>query len=165
MKRTGVILLAAAALGPSAGVAEACSALLKPVEQVVREAEVILRARAMAPEPWWRTSPGQVVLRVGEVLKGSYERPFISVIGQLGEYRADPGRRPPYQQIDCVGRVPGCANCFAQRYREGAEYLFLLKEGTPYWAPLSPTNEEVSGPSDPWVRWVRRQVVERAPSP
>jgi len=35
--------------------------------------------------------------------------------------------------------------------------LEVLK-GTPYWTPLSPTNEEVSGLDDPWVVWVKRQL-------
>ena len=136
----------------------ACTAMLKPVEQVVRESEVILRARAMEVPPWMRTSGGMVLLRVIEALKGSYDRPFVSVIGQIGDYRMDPARRSPYEQIDCVGRVPGCGSCFAQSYKDDAQYLLLLKGGTPYWAPLSPTNEEVSGPDDPWVVWVRRQL-------
>ena len=63
---------------------------------------------------------GGMVLRVLDVLKGYYDRPFVSVIGQIGDYRTDPARRPPYEQIDCVGRVPGCASCFAQRYKDGA---------------------------------------------
>jgi hypothetical protein len=25
---------------------------------------------------------------------------------------------------------------------------------TPYWMPLRPTNEQVFGSDDPWVRWV-----------
>lgn len=105
--------------------------------------------------------PG-ITLRVLEVLKGSYDRPSLTVAGQIRDYRSDPGRRPPYEQIDCVGRVLGCGSCFAQSYKDGAEYLLLLKGGTPYWAPLSPTNEGVSGADDPWVVWVRRHL-ERGP--
>ncbi|MEK6666452.1 MAG: hypothetical protein AABZ20_08520 [candidate division NC10 bacterium] len=131
----------------------ACTALLKPVDQVIRESEAVVRARVVG---------AGVTLRVLEVLKGSYDRPFVTVPGQIRDYRSDPARRPPYDQIDCVGRVPGCANCFAQNYKDGVEYLLLLKGGTPYWAPLSPTNEEVSGPNDPWVVWVKRQL-ERGP--
>ena len=158
------LLVAGALVGAVAGAraVHACTAMLKPVDQVIREAEVILLARAMEPAPWMRTSGGIVVLRALDVLKGSYDRPFVSVIGQIGDYRTDPARRPPYEQIDCMGRVPGCANCFAQSYKDGVEYLLLLKGGTPYWAPLSPTNEEVSGPNDPWVVWVKRQL-ERGP--
>lgn len=137
---------------------QARTAPLKPVDQVIRESDTVVRARVVGPG---------VTLRVLEVLKGSYDRPFVTVPGQIRDYRGDPARRPPYDQIDCVGRVPGCANCFAQNHKDGVEYLLLLKGGTPYWAPLSPTNEERSrGPTTPgwcgsdgswsgapWPRW------------
>ncbi len=168
MRLTKIFLLAAGALVVSVAGAQAvhaCTAMLKPMDQVIREAEVILLAWAMEPAPWMRTSGGMVVLRALDVLKGSYDRPFVTVPGQIRDYPSDPARRPPYEQIDCVGRAPGCASCFAQRYKDGAQYLLLLKGGTPYWAPLSPTNEEVSGPDDPWVVWVKRQLERRAPSP
>lgn len=134
--------------------ADACTAMLKPADQVVREADVILRARAIAVPPWMRTGGG-VLFRVLEVVTGAYHPLFFSTTGALGEYPRPAWRVPPYEQIDCVGRVPGCGSCFAQRYREGAEYLLLLRGGSPYWAPLAPTNEEISGPGDPWLAWVR----------
>ena len=168
MKLTKVFLLAAGALVGSAAdvwTVHACTAMLKPIEQVIRDSDAIVRAQVVASEPRGRTDPGRITLRVVEVLKGSYDRPFVTVTGQIRGYPSDPARRPPYEQIDCVGRVPGCANCFAQSYKDGARYLLLLKGGTPYWAPLSPTNEEVSGPDDPWVVWVKRQLAGRAPSP
>jgi hypothetical protein len=125
---------------------------------VIRESEVIVRTRVVGSEPRLGTDPGRVTLQVLEVLKGSYDRPFVTVPGQIRDYPSDPARRPPYEQIDCVGRVPGCGSCFAQGHKDGAQYLLLLKGGTPYWAPLSPTNEEVAGPHDPWVVWVKRQL-------
>ena len=168
MRLIKVFLLAAGALAVSVvGVraVHACSAVLKPVGQVIRESETIVRARVVTSDPRMRSDPGRVTLRVLDVLKGSHDRPFVTVPGQIRNYRSDPGRRPPYEQIDCMGRVPGCGSCFAQSYKDGAQYLLLLKGGTPYWSPLSPTNEEVSGPDDPWVVWVRRQLAGRAPSP
>ena len=164
MRRIHFFLLAAGALVASVGgVREvcACTALLKPIDRVIRESETVVRAQVVASESPGRTDPGRITLRVLEVLKGSYDRPFVTVPGQIRDYRSDPGRRPPYEQIDCVGRAPGCAGCFAQSYKDGAQYLLLLKGGTPYWAPLSPTNEEVSGPHDPWVVWVKRQLTGR----
>ena len=72
----------------------------------------------------------------------------------------------------CSGSVPyghvrpsGGAGCFAYQYRLGAEYLFLLNrveriDGlTPYWIALGPTNEQINGADDPWVRWVREQLA------
>jgi hypothetical protein len=144
-------------LAPAAA-ADACTAMLRPVEEVVREAQLVLRAQAIEAPPNARVPGGGVVLRVLEVLRGAYERPFLTMPGELGEYRRDPTRLPPYREIDCVGREPGCGSCFARRYRVGAQYLLLLKDGTPYWAALSPTNEEISGPDDPWVAWVRARL-------
>jgi len=132
--------------------------MLRPVEEVVREAELIVRARAVPAPPDVRGSAGTVHLRVLEVLRGTPAGPALTVPGELAAYRPDPGRRPPYREIDCVGREPGCGGCFARRYREGGEYLLLLKGGTPYWAPLAPTNEEISGREDPWVAWVRARM-------
>jgi hypothetical protein len=97
----------------------ACTALLKPVDQVIRESEAVVRARVVG---------AGVTLRVLEVLKGSYDRPFVTVPGQIRDYRSDPARRPPYEQIDCMERVPGVGSCFAQSYKDGAEYL-LVAEG------------------------------------
>ena len=168
MRLIKVFLLAAGALVCSVAdvrAVHACTALLKPIDQVIRESETVVRARVVASDPRMRTDPGRITLRVLEVLKGSYDRLFVTVTGQIRDYPSDPARRPPYDQIDCVGRVPGCGSCFAQSYKDGAQYLLLLKGGTPYWAPLSPTNEEVFGTDDPWVAWVRRRLAGRAPSP
>ncbi len=132
--------------------------MLRPVEEVVREADLVVRAQAIAVPPNARVPGGTVLLRVLEVLRGAHDRPFLTVPGELADYRSDSARRPPYREIDCVGREPGCGACYARRYREGTEYLLLLKGGTPYWAPLAPTNEEVSGAGDPWVVWVRARL-------
>ena len=159
MRLIKIFLLAAGALAGSVvgvRVVHACSAVLKRVDQVIRESETVVLARVVG---------AGVTLQVLEVLKGSYDRPFVTVAGQIRDYPSDPARRPPYDQIDCVGRVPGCGDCFARGYKDGAQYLLLLKGGTPYWAPLSPTNEEISGPDDPWVVRVKRELAGRTPSP
>jgi len=62
----------------------------------------------------------------------------------------------------------------ALEYRIGAEYLLLLRHGgpapadaegnelTPYWAPLSPTNEQLfGGVSDAWFVWVSKELRRR----
>ncbi|MFL5612956.1 MAG: hypothetical protein ACJ796_04770 [Gemmatimonadaceae bacterium] len=53
-------------------------------------------------------------------------------------------------------------SCYASEYRRGGEFLLLLRltpSGyyTPYWALLSPVNEQIRGADDPWLQWVRRQ--------
>ena len=120
--------------------------MLRPVEEVVREADAHRPRPGYLPLLRMPASPAAtVLLRVLEVLRGAHDRPFLTVPGEIAEYRPAPGRRPPYREIDCVGREPGCGACYARRYREDTEYLLLLKGGTPYWAPLAPTNEEISG--------------------
>jgi len=76
----------------------------------------------------------------------------------------------PYDFIRPGGRW---GNCFALTYRAGAEYMLLLRraeypssaqpnELTPYWAPLSPTNEQqIGGASDAWFVWVRQKLRNR----
>ena len=65
-------------------------------------------------------------------------------------------------------RPSGDGPCYAYEYRLGAEYLFLLNrvDGsdvlTPYWIALGPTNEQIRGPEEPWVRWVREQLADGA---
>jgi hypothetical protein len=68
----------------------------------------------------------------------------------------------PYQMVRPAGQR---GNCFATEYRPGAEYLLLLSRSdraglTPYWAPLAPLNEQIRGPDDPWVAWVREQLED-----
>ena len=152
MRLIKVFLLAAGALVSSAAgvrAVHACTAMLKPVDQVIRESETVVRARVVASDPRMRTDPGRITLQVLDVLKGSYDRPFVTVAGQIRDYRSDPARRPPYEQIDCVGRVPGCGDCFARGYKDGAQYLLLLNAGVPVLIrPLtSATPSNVHSPS------------------
>ena len=55
-------------------------------------------------------------------------------------------------------------SCFAYVYKRGGQFLLLLVRGganrfTPYWAPLLPVNEQITGKSDPWLIWVRREIA------
>jgi hypothetical protein len=63
-------------------------------------------------------------------------------------------------------------NCYTLAYRVGAEYLLPLRHGepsdaaqnqlTPYWAPLSPTNEQLfGGASYAWLVWVSNELRRR----
>jgi hypothetical protein len=147
-----------------------CS-LMKPppaARELVDRAEIIVRARADHeienpstddPRP---TSPTRVVFTTVIVLKGTFLGE-LDVPGHL-ESQDDPNESPfPYAFVRPGGRH---GNCYALGYRQGAEYLLFLngdqsKPGTltPYWSPLSPTNEQLFGDTDRWLRWVTRELA------
>jgi hypothetical protein len=115
-------------------------------------------------------SSTQIRFAILELLKGRLPSPTIEFNGSLMD-RDDRNDHPvPYNFIRPGGRG---GNCFALAYRAGAEYLLLLRRGehpsyaqpndlTPYWAPLSPTNEQLfGGASDAWFVWVSQEVRKR----
>jgi hypothetical protein len=103
--------------------------------------------------------------RVTEVLKGE-ERPLLLHIpGYLTDSDDFNLNRVPYKRPrpDTYDGM-----CRAYRYRRGGEFLLLLlrTDGagfTPYWNVTGPTNEQLRGPGDRWLRWVRRQVANAGP--
>ncbi len=158
----GAILLGLLTFLSSAPPAHACSARLQPVQQVLRESEVILRAKVRFAAPAPSPIQGRVTFDVLEVIKGHFADRRLTVAGRMTDVSPSRQRQPPYQQLDC-SRAGGCGGCFAYDYRDGAEYLLMLKGGAPYWASLAPTNEEVSGAQDPWVLWVKSQLGGKNP--
>ncbi len=147
---------------------------LPSAERLVDDAEVIARVRAeglsSTPGRGGLLFPGsktQVRFAILEVLKGRLSSSTVEFNGSLTD-RDDRNDRPvPYDFIRRGGRG---GNCFALTYRAGAEYLLLLRSGehpsdaqpnqlTPYWAPLSPTNEQLfHGASDAWFVWVSKEL-------
>ena len=136
-------------------------------ERLLNEADVVVRVRAegLSSTPGRRdrvlsASPTQVTFAILQVLKGRLSSSTIEFNGSLNN-RDDPNERPvPPDFVRPEGRG---GNCYALTYRLGAEYLLLLqRQGsqlTPYWAPLSPTNEQLfSGTDDPWFVWVRNKL-------
>jgi hypothetical protein len=132
---------------------------------LVASAQVIVLARAdsvsgATPQP--RTRPGYytwVHFTVLEVIdSGAMQIPAsIRVSGQLSD-SADFNTLPvPFRWVRRDGQR---GSCFAYSYQKGGEFLLLLQGTTvdslnPYWSALTPTNEQVRGNNDPWVRWVR----------
>jgi hypothetical protein len=175
LKWGGVALVAMTAVATPAWPCSVVGPLPAP-QQLVSRAEVIVRARAerLADAPGRQGhlagGPTQVVFSVLEVLKGALASNMIEFNGSLEE-REDPNDRPvPYDFIRPGGRR---GNCFALGYQQGAEYLLFLKRAdhqsysephdlTPYWSPLAPTNEQLSGAMDPWLRWVINEVRKGA---
>lgn len=135
--------------------------------QLVEMAEGIYRVSPVAyaaPQPSSRISPWpdtQVRFEVLAVLKG-VQRASLQLPGELGR-EDDPNDHPvPYEFVRPGGRS---GNCYAVTFRKGREYLLFVKNDTAYWSPLAPTTEQVSGPDDPWVIWVKEQLVVPAKRP
>jgi hypothetical protein len=168
------ILVAVLASMLTAAPSSACS-LRNPIPSatdLLRSSEVIVRAQARRVS----ATPGvtgmmtaadstQVDFVVLEVLKGVLPSQVITFNGHLEE-RDDPSDRPiPYDFVRLGGRA---GNCYALGYRQGAEYLLLLRRAgrsyaqgdllTPYWSPLAPANEQLFGAEDPWLLWVREEL-------
>jgi hypothetical protein len=101
---------------------------------------------------------GRVELQVLDILKGAWTGDRMWVEGYTEAYE---GRHiiqerhggPPYHWVRDGGTH---GDCHAHDYQMHTQFLLFLKHGTPYWASMAATNEEVSGPDDPWVLWVTR---------
>jgi hypothetical protein len=149
---------------------------LPSAERLVGDAEVIARVRAegLSSTPGragmsLAGSPTQVRFAILDLLKGRLSSSTIEFNGSLTDRDDRNDRSVPYDFIRPGGRG---GNCFALTYRAGAEYLLLLRRGepsdaqpnklTPYWAPFSPTNEQLfDGASDDWFVWVSKQLRRR----
>lgn len=156
----------------TARTALACEATMITPGEMVARSDVILRARALRtvkdegyerrsavwgyppPEgmPW--PTVGTVEFQVLEVIKGSYSHSKLELEGQTDRYQGNNRGVVPYREV----RPGGHGMCHARDYEDGVEFLLVMRDGTPYWAALAPTNEAVSGEHDPWVMWVRGVV-------
>ena len=126
--------------------------------ELVKDAEAIVRARVVEHASGaTSTAYRPVTLQVVERLKGSFPASTFSVLGYTNAYEGSNGGKAPYRFVRQGGQH---GNCFAHDYKVGAEFLFFLRDGTPYWAALAPVNEEVRGADDPWVVWVKQATRE-----
>jgi hypothetical protein len=83
--------------------------------------------------------------------------PLLLIEGRLVAGDDFNDQPPPYTFVRPAGRHGGC---YASEYQTGAQFLLILKfhgDGslTPYWEGLAPTNEQLHGPDDPWLKVVR----------
>ena len=137
-------------------------------QDLLAQAKVVVRARAERSDtPGSLSATVPVRFTVLEVLKGEVTAPELLFDGYL-EAADDPNTMAvPYTFVRTGGRH---GNCYAKNYKAGAEYLLFLKPSyvrpdgielplTPYWAPLKPANEQVTGADDAWAVWVRTQVL------
>jgi hypothetical protein len=131
---------------------------------LVASAAVILRVRAdsavsAVPRPSRIGQQTAIHFTVIEVIDSGRITvpPAIAIPGQLTNVPDFNTGAIPYTSVRSDG-LRGA--CYAYAYQKGGEFLLLLRGTTidsltPYWEPLRPTNEQVRGPNDPWVEWVR----------
>ena len=151
--------------------AQACSVTHIPSGvELVTNADVVIRARAVDyktppanPNIWTTGVPDSVVsFQVLETIRG--ETPLnLALRGYLTQRDDFNDQKPPYTFVRPGGRS---GSCFANSYRQGAEYLLFLKrsnvpvELTVNWAALAPVNEQLHDIDDPWLIWVRTQAEQ-----
>lgn len=148
----------------SARTAHACRAVPLSPARLVTRADAIVRATAVkyvrAPGVELRTGgvPAgvEIKFKVEEVLKGEDIPETLIVNGYLSKVDDLNDRPVPYDFIRPGGRR---GSCIANTYKKGSEFLLFLKREddrlTPYWAALTPTNEQLRSANDPWLVWVR----------
>ena len=106
----------------------------------------------------------KVIFRVEEVLSGKLDgvKDELSLNGYLAETDDYNETEVPYHFVRPGGRK---GSCFANTYRKGASFLLFVeqtKEGlTTNISAIGSTNEQLRGPDDPWLRWVREEIDRR----
>ena len=147
------------------------------IEEFVDSATLIVRARAERAESLVRSRPASatrpettytvpaVRFTVLETLRGQLPDGGLALVGTLVDHDDFNPLPVPYQMVRMAGQR---GDCFASEYRVGGEYLLLLRDmwygPTTRWAALAPLNEQIRGPGDPWLAWVRERLA-RVESP
>jgi len=135
---------------------------VRRVEARVDSARLIVRVRAYAAD----SLAGTVAFQPLEWLRGpAPPGPYLTLPGRavaVDEFNPEP---VPYRMVRGSGQR---GDCFSHEYRLGREYLLLLQLDatgpTTYWWPLGPVNEQLRGPDDPWLQWVRARAKAAARS-
>jgi hypothetical protein len=137
-------------------------------EELFGPAELIVRATAVKyaspPTSEWRTT-GQaestVEFQVEEVLRGEAIKSVVlhGYLGQKDDFNDVP---MPYSFVRPTGRS---GSCFANTYKQGAQYLLFLRKSGEVWtsniSALGPSNEQLHDADDPWVWWVKGVIFGR----
>jgi hypothetical protein len=129
-------------------------------------ADVIVRVTAVKyiiePDPNTRTTgepESTIEFKIEEVLKGKNLPESVVLRGYLSDRDDFNDVEVPYKFVRPNGRA---GSCFANSYKEGAQFLLFLKkkedEFTPNISALGPTNEQLRGPDDAWLRWVKEYL-------
>jgi len=128
---------------------------VRTAAEITDAADVILLVRV--PDATV-TNISPIKMKVMEVVKGEFNAETVTVQGQTARYDGPNDGIVPYDFVRLGGRH---GDCFASDYRAGGQFLLFLRDGGVHWSPLAATNEEVSGPKDPWVVWVRDHLKAR----
>lgn len=130
-------------------------------------ADLIVRATAVryivSPDPNTTTTgvpESTVEFKVEETLWGGDAPQTMILHGYLTD-RDDFNDVPlPYRFVRPGGRA---GSCFANSYKKNAQFLLFLKRSrggyTTHVSALGPTNEQLRGPEDPWVKWVKAYLT------
>lgn len=137
-------------------------------EDIVAGADLIVRAKAVdySQPPGDSLTTGRpesvVHFRIEEVVKGRHVPADLDLPGYLGGADDFNELPVPYHFVRRNGRRGSCS---ANTYRQGSDYLLVLKlagnEYTTDWYALGPTNEQLHSADDPWLQWVRGQAGPR----
>jgi hypothetical protein len=152
---------------------EACSTD-GPVKlaRTCKAAEYIVRATAVEyaqppQNPDIRTTgvpDSKVTFKIEEVLKGDSLTGSIVLNGYLSDKDDFNDHPVPYSFVRPGGRA---GSCFANTYKQGAQFLLFLKKSNEVkWPamttvftvdidPLAPVNEQLHSSDDPWVFYVK----------
>lgn len=133
------------------------------IRQFIDSAEVIVLVRAAGHSPSAGAhASSRIKFEVLDRIKAPDSLHQIELLGDVVD-RDDFSRLVvPYGLVRPSGQR---GDCHAREYRIGAQYLLILgpMSGalTPHWKPLAPFNEQVLGPDDLWVTWVRQVARSR----
>ena len=142
--------------------ARACTVkeILQP-QLLVAQAHAIYHVKAVGyVVPLQQLPRGQspkVLFTLLGAIKGAAPKEPLEFAGILVQADDRNDQTVPYDFVRPAGRH---GMCFATEYRAGAEYLMFIKGGTPYWARLAPINEQVFGPTDAWLKWVKQRAAQ-----
>ena len=139
-----------------------CTVAPRDALTIVEHADTIVRVRALdvvedgrPPNPYLGRP---IRFEVVEQLRGNPVT-VLTVNGHLGDL---PDMNPDPVPYGMVRRTGRSGSCYARTYQRGGEYLLLMKDvdgvRTPYWAPLSATNEQIVGDNDKWLLWVKERL-------
>ena len=134
---------------------------------LITRADVIVRAKTLQYVKTRReemveldfSSNGNIQFKVEEVLKGEGIPATLTIEGLLSVVDDFNDHPVPYDLVRPSGRHGFCE---VYIYKKDAEFLLFLRkeEGklTPYWASMSPTNEQLRSPDDAWLKWVKEYL-------